>query len=467
MKWDIDQLKFYSGITESKSSAPKKTEPEVVILKEGARLVGKVASEDGRTVAKIYRDTEWEEYFVRFEHEGKQLFRNEESDGLSYTDSFEDGEGIAKEFIDRVNDGDTSFLDNELHESKSVWELSKKQLTSNISATEDNMSRLSKDSTSYKDHAAKLATYKDALAKKGGKVNEGHSVLPHSEESDPESLRYQGPIPGLEGPFRKKTKSGDYVTVYYDPKEGRYYNRTSDMYYSNDEASSLFEAMEVSPTSHSYQLDRLTNGISNLSSDELQKKILATRTLLNDETEFLNNFDPTVVPLLNDLLVHLTKELQKRGTNTNSVTEKKEEKVSLLDDGKENIDNKSKTDDRMGKTQDDETSVKVPAGVVAQIDKRIKEIEKSKDEFDKTKYMEQDSVKDKTIDCLNHFKELLSSCTVGRHKEANVYYAGLMSPIQHLLPAPLVKFLHSAEEKYKPMDTSVYPQKPKSKDKPD
>ena len=156
--WDIDQLKYYSGISERKTSV-KEAKPvvETETLEEGVRLVGKVASEDGRTVAKIYRDTEWEEYFVRFEHEGKQLFRNEESDGLSYTDSFEDGEGIAKEFIDRVNDGDTSFLDNELHESKSVWELSKKQLTANISATKDDMSRLPKDSTSYKDHAAKLA----------------------------------------------------------------------------------------------------------------------------------------------------------------------------------------------------------------------------------------------------------------------------------------------------------------------
>ena len=139
----------------------------------------------------------------------------------------------------------------------------------------------------------------------------------------------------------------------------------------------------------------------------------------------------------------------------------------MLDDDKGTVDDQKKTDDRMGKTQDDETSVKIPSGLMAQIDKRIKEIEKSKDEFDKTKYMEQDSVIDKTIDCLNHFKELLTGCTVGKHKEANIYYAGLMSPIQHLLPAPLVKFLHSAEEKYKPMDTSVYPQKPKSKDKPD
>lgn len=38
-------------------------------------------------------------------------------------------------------------------------------------------------------------------------------------------------IPGLEGPFR--TKSGK--VVYYDPKEGRYYDRDSDIYLTHEE----------------------------------------------------------------------------------------------------------------------------------------------------------------------------------------------------------------------------------------
>lgn len=38
-------------------------------------------------------------------------------------------------------------------------------------------------------------------------------------------------LPGLEGPFR--TKSGK--VLYYDPKEGKYYDRDSDMYLSYKE----------------------------------------------------------------------------------------------------------------------------------------------------------------------------------------------------------------------------------------
>lgn len=411
--WDIDQLKYYSGITESKASV-KETKPIIETeIKEGARLIGTVTSDDGSCSAKVYRDSEWDQFFVKFERDGRKLYDGEDSDGLSYADSKEDAAGIAKQFIARVNAGDTEGLFESI----------------------------------------------DA-------IKEGYSVLPRSEESDPESLRYQGPLPGLEGPFRKKTKSGDYVTVYYDPKEGRYYNRTSDMYYSNDEASSLFETVDPR---HQNDFNTVVQGLPQLSDEDLQRKVDAARELLSSSTDFFNSYDESIVPTLEDLYARFTKELQTRsGQGVTAVTEKKEDaKVSLLDDDKGTVDDQKKTDDRMGKTQDDETSVKVPAGLVAQIDKRIKEVEKSKDEFDKTKYMEQDSVKDKTIDCLKHFKELLTGCTVGKHKEANIYYAGLMSPIQHLLPANLVKFLHAAEEKYKPMDTSVYPQKPKSKDKPD
>lgn len=40
-----------------------------------------------------------------------------------------------------------------------------------------------------------------------------------------------GPLPGLEGPFR--FRSGK--ILYYDPKEGKYYDRSTDMYVDNDE----------------------------------------------------------------------------------------------------------------------------------------------------------------------------------------------------------------------------------------
>lgn len=58
--------------------------------------------------------------------------------------------------------------------------------------------------------------------------HEGYKILPSIDTE-----RY-GPIPGLEGPYRH-SKTGE--ILYYDPKEGKYYNRDSDMYvdYSLDE----------------------------------------------------------------------------------------------------------------------------------------------------------------------------------------------------------------------------------------
>ena len=60
-------------------------------------------------------------------------------------------------------------------------------------------------------------------------ANEGYKVLPPMDKE-----RY-GEIPGLEGPFT--TLSGK--VVYYDPKEGAYYDRDTDMYLSADEYTAL------------------------------------------------------------------------------------------------------------------------------------------------------------------------------------------------------------------------------------
>ena len=56
-------------------------------------------------------------------------------------------------------------------------------------------------------------------------VGEGHQTMPPIDKE-----RYDE-IPDLEGPFM--TLSGK--VVYYDPKEGQYYDRDSDMYMSYEE----------------------------------------------------------------------------------------------------------------------------------------------------------------------------------------------------------------------------------------
>ena len=60
-------------------------------------------------------------------------------------------------------------------------------------------------------------------------LHEGYKVLPPIDKE-----RYTD-IPGMEGPFR--TLSG--AVVYYDPKEGAYYSRDTDMYLSYDEFRKL------------------------------------------------------------------------------------------------------------------------------------------------------------------------------------------------------------------------------------
>lgn len=57
---------------------------------------------------------------------------------------------------------------------------------------------------------------------------------------DSDALDAQGPLKGLEGPFRMKNGR----VVYYDTAEGKYYDRRSDMYLSDREAAELHETTQ-------------------------------------------------------------------------------------------------------------------------------------------------------------------------------------------------------------------------------
>ena len=57
------------------------------------------------------------------------------------------------------------------------------------------------------------------------KVDEGHRTLP------PIDTERYAERPGLEGPFRARNGR----VVYYDPKEGKYYDPDTDMYISNED----------------------------------------------------------------------------------------------------------------------------------------------------------------------------------------------------------------------------------------
>jgi len=60
-------------------------------------------------------------------------------------------------------------------------------------------------------------------------INAGYQVLPPIDTEKYPSR------PGLEGPFRMQNGR----TVYYDAKEGKYYDPSRDMYLEQDEADAL------------------------------------------------------------------------------------------------------------------------------------------------------------------------------------------------------------------------------------
>ena len=59
----------------------------------------------------------------------------------------------------------------------------------------------------------------------------GYKVLGNTEEL----MQGHGPRKGLEGPFNFNGR-----VVYYDPKEGRYWDPRTDFYLSNEEALILY-----------------------------------------------------------------------------------------------------------------------------------------------------------------------------------------------------------------------------------
>lgn len=79
--------------------------------------------------------------------------------------------------------------------------------------------------------AAKRAFVKKVQAKYGRK-------MPGFDPEDYPKIR------GMEGPFYMKTKGGRHV-LYYDPKEGEYYDRKSDMYFPADQLESLEESFTL------------------------------------------------------------------------------------------------------------------------------------------------------------------------------------------------------------------------------
>ena len=133
-------------------------------------------------------------------------------------------ESASKLVEDPVNDAD--YTDHEVSMAKSQMLSSMKSINriakhlATKSESEGLEGWTASKLTMAEDYLQVVADYFD-----GQEINEGYKVLPPMDKE-----KYQA-RDGLEGPF--STLSGK--VVYYDPKEGKYYDPDTDMYMSYDE----------------------------------------------------------------------------------------------------------------------------------------------------------------------------------------------------------------------------------------
>jgi hypothetical protein len=91
------------------------------------------------------------------------------------------------------------------------------------------------------------------------------------------------------------------------------------------------------------------------------------------------------------------------------------------------------------------SKVKVPADVMAQLNKRIAELKSAIETYDEKGYDDK-SVKTTVIACLEKIKSHLEKGNQEEYRMAQVYYGTLMGPIIELFPTKLINFLHSGKD---------------------
>jgi hypothetical protein len=97
----------------------------------------------------------------------------------------------------------------------------------------------------------------------GNLVEEGYVTLPPIDTE-----RYVE-RPGLEGPFRQRNGK----VLYYDPKEGKYYDSDTDMYISYDEYQAMNEDQQLKaydPSKGSWYVDDDGKVVANLPPEDDQ-----------------------------------------------------------------------------------------------------------------------------------------------------------------------------------------------------
>lgn len=111
--------------------------------------------------------------------------------------------------------------------------------------------------------------------------------------------------------------------------------------------------------------------------------------------------------------------------------------------------------DYYGKSEVRSVNVKKPKGLLQDIKKRIKEIEKSIEMYDEKGYNDGDgvnSIKNKAIECLEQIRDNLKGGTYEDYKQAQQFFLTLMNPIQALIPTSVVNFLSGSLAGDEPSD---------------
>lgn len=306
------------------------------------------------------------------------------------------------------------------------------------------------------------------------------------------------PIKGLEGPFRYESGK----VLYYAPKVGKYYDSKSDMYLEPEEVEAhrtpraVKEDKEPMTAAQKAKREEIVLTMKNDAAkmkekygDEWEKVMYATATkqALNEaDTEKDKDSDEHkdygyYVMVgdeeycwceTKDKADEKAKECKKakvvackdmheyeEDSDSNDATEKKNMKATEKNykakgesEVKEaaaysvrNDTNKgNKVAKRTGVDSAMNTKVKVPAKVKDAVKARIAELEKSVEYYDEKGYNDQ-SQKQKAIECLKKIMDDLEPETVEALKKAQIYFGTLMSPITDLIPSQLVLFLANAE----------------------
>ena len=307
------------------------------------------------------------------------------------------------------------------------------------------------------------------------------------------------PIKGLEGPF--KMRNGR--IVYYDPKEGKYYDRFTDLYLDDEETAKLHEdnifvgintvlarvtendrnplqvkvdnddgvktIVEALSQSGKYNVFEFTNKVDErktIDPENLNESYIVEKELSKEEEKHLDKLKKKYEDseMYDNMIDQYGKE---KGENVfyakltqwakegkgldESLEEAKKDQTDDWEDATvfDNIeghlnygavDDKTAKDERTGRLQRTTDKVEVPKEVMDSINNRIKELEKSIKRYDRKGYDEK-SVKPKAIEALNKIKDHLKQGDLEGIMHAQVYFGTLMSPIWDMIPAKVVNFV--------------------------